>query len=70
MAFEVLSRCDEAASFTEEVGKVTRTFLSEPMLRMHERLAGWMEAAGLLVHSMRRGTWSGDTRVATRTCRC
>ena len=49
MASEALSRCDEAATFTEEAGKVTRAFLSEPMLRLHERLAGWMEARGAAV---------------------
>jgi allantoate deiminase len=49
MAMEALGRCDEAAAFTEEAVKITRTFLSEPMRRLHERLTGWMEAAGLYV---------------------
>jgi allantoate deiminase len=49
LAMEALARCDEAAAFTEEPGRVTRTFLSEPMRRLHERLAGWMEAVGLRV---------------------
>jgi allantoate deiminase len=49
LAMEALGRCDEAAGFTEEPGRVTRTFLCEPMRRLHERLAGWMEAAGLRV---------------------
>jgi hypothetical protein len=45
LAREALARCDEVAGFTEEPGRVTRTFLGEPMRRMHERLAGWMEEA-------------------------
>ncbi len=49
MAMEALDRCAEAATYTEEPGKVTRTFLSQPMQRLHGRLAGWMEAAGLHV---------------------
>ena len=49
IAIEALARCDEAATFTEEPGKITRTFLREPMRRLHGRLAGWMEAAGMRV---------------------
>jgi len=50
LAVEALERCDEVASFSEEGGRVTRTFLCEPMGRLHRRLAGWMEAAGMQVH--------------------
>jgi allantoate deiminase len=49
LAGEVLARCDEVATFSEESGRVTRTFLCEPMKRLHGRLAGWMEAAGMNV---------------------
>ena len=59
MATEALVRCDEAATFTEEAGKVTRTFLSEPMRRLHGRLAGWMEAAGLRVRVDAAGNMVG-----------
>jgi allantoate deiminase len=59
LAMEALRRCDEAAGFTEEPGRVTRTFLSEPMRRLHERLAGWMEAAGLRVRIDAAGNMVG-----------
>jgi allantoate deiminase len=59
MAREALDRCDEAATYTEEPGKVTRTFLSEPMRRLHGRLAGWMEAAGLGVRADAAGNLVG-----------
>ncbi len=50
MALEVFGRCDEVATFTEEAGKITRTFLSEPMRRLHGLVADWMEAAGIRVN--------------------
>ncbi len=46
---EVLARCDEVALYSEEPDKITRTFLSEPMRRLHVRLTQWMEEAGLSV---------------------
>jgi allantoate deiminase len=49
MAGLVLARCDQVASFSEETGKITRTFLCEPMRRLHGLLAKWMEEAGLVV---------------------
>jgi allantoate deiminase len=59
MATQVLARCDEVATFTEESGKVTRTFLCEPMRRLHDRLAGWVEAAGLRVRVDAAGNMIG-----------
>jgi allantoate deiminase len=59
MAAQALARCDEAATFTEEPGKVTRTFLSEPMRGLHGRLAGWMEAAGLRIRVDAAGNMVG-----------
>ena len=44
---EVLARCDVVAMFSEEPDKITRTFLSEPMRRLHGRMTQWMEEAGL-----------------------
>jgi allantoate deiminase len=44
-----LDRCDLIARHTEEPGRVTRTFLSEPMHGVHELVGGWMETAGLSV---------------------
>jgi allantoate deiminase len=59
LAAEALERCDLVASFTEETGKVTRTFLSEPMRRLHLVLARWMEAAGLCTHVDAAGNMIG-----------
>ena len=50
LAHEVVARCDHAATYTEEPGRITRTFLSEPMRRLHEEVSGWMTAAGMSVH--------------------
>ena len=49
LATEVLARCDEVALYSEEPGKITRTFLSDPMRAVHARLSQWMREAGLRV---------------------
>jgi allantoate deiminase len=49
LARTALARCDEIARHTQEPGRVTRTFLSEPMHAVHERVGGWMKAAGMSV---------------------
>jgi allantoate deiminase len=46
-AREVLERCEQAALFSEEPGKITRRFLSEPMRRLLARITWWTEQAGL-----------------------
>jgi allantoate deiminase len=50
LAAAVLRRCDQVAQFTEEPGRITRTFLSPPMKPLHQRLEAWMCAAGMRVH--------------------
>ena len=50
LAQQVLNRCDQVASFTEEAGKITRTFLSGPMRGLHQLVTAWMSAAGMTVH--------------------
>lgn len=47
---EVVERCRQLAAYTEEPGWITRTFLSEPMRRVHADLRAWMEQAGMSVH--------------------
>src|SRR5262245_50757362 len=49
LAAEVLARCEVIAGYSEEPGKITRTFLCGPMRGVHERLGGWMRAAGMAV---------------------
>jgi allantoate deiminase len=43
----VLARCEKAALFSEEPGRLTRTFLSAPARTLQRELASWMEQAGL-----------------------
>jgi allantoate deiminase len=50
LAKEALRRCDVAASFTEEAGGITRTFLCDAMRGLHEEVTRWMSAAGMGVH--------------------
>jgi allantoate deiminase len=49
LAEEVLARCEIIAGYSEEPGRITRTFLCEPMRGVHACLAGWMRAAGMTV---------------------
>jgi len=47
LAQEALERCRVLARFSEEPGRLTRTFLSPPMRAVHRTLAGWMEELGM-----------------------
>ena len=62
---EVVERCRQLAAHTEEPGFITRTFLSEPMHRVHADLRAWMEQACMSVHvdaaGNLRGYYSGAT---------
>lgn len=49
LAEEVLTRCDLLATFSEEGGALTRTFLSRPMRDVHSTVRTWMEQAGMQV---------------------
>lgn len=49
LASEVLAACDQIAEFTEEPGKITRTFLCPPMHALHAFLTDQMRAAGMSV---------------------
>jgi allantoate deiminase len=46
LAKEVIARCRQLASFTEEAGGTRRTFLSSPMRDCHREITGWLKAAG------------------------
>jgi allantoate deiminase len=48
-AHQVIERCRLLASYTEQAGHITRTFLSEPMRAVHEDLSAWMRRAGMSV---------------------
>ncbi|WP_156890675.1 allantoate amidohydrolase [Meiothermus rufus] len=49
LAQEVLERCQRLGRYSEEPGRLTRTFLSPPMRQVHAELAGWMEELGMTV---------------------
>jgi len=56
---EVIERCWQLATHTEEPGYITRTFLSEPMHRVHADLRAWMEQAGMSVQVDAAGNLRG-----------
>jgi allantoate deiminase len=48
-AQEVIDCCRTLATFTEEPGRTTRTFLSPPMVEVHQYLGDWMRSFGMQV---------------------
>lgn len=49
LAERVVGCCRQIATFTEEPGRTTRTFLSPPMRGVHDLLATWMKRLGMEV---------------------
>lgn len=49
-ARETVERCRQLASYTEEPGWITRTYLSKPMRDVHRALTEWLEPCGCDVH--------------------
>ena len=45
-AEEVIARCKQLASFSEDSGAIRRTFLSPPMHDCHREITKWLTAAG------------------------
>ena len=56
---EVVERCRQLATHTEEPEFITRTFLSGPMHCVHADLRAWMEQAGMSVHVDAAGNLRG-----------
>jgi allantoate deiminase len=46
LAQQVLDRCRKLASFSEDFGRLRRTFLSSPMRHVHEEIASWLIPLG------------------------
>jgi allantoate deiminase len=46
---KIIARCQKLASFSEEPGCITRTFLSAPMHDCHREIANWLEPLGARV---------------------
>jgi allantoate deiminase len=70
VAQEAIDRCRMLAELSEEPGFTTRTFLSEPMHRVHARLRDWMVQAGMSVSTDNagnlRGCYAADSKPAPR----
>ncbi len=49
LAHEAIERCQQLARYSEEAGRLTRTFLSPPMRAVHQALASWMLELGMTV---------------------
>ncbi len=49
-ARETVERCRQLASYTEDPGWTTRTYLSKPMHDVHRALTEWLEPCGCDVH--------------------
>ncbi|MDQ6666103.1 MAG: allantoate amidohydrolase [Acidobacteriota bacterium] len=59
-AGDCIARCRTLALHSEEFGFITRTFLSEPMHRVHSGLGGWMRDAGMSVRIDAAGNLRGE----------
>ena len=59
LAQEVMLRCRRLASFSQDSHGTRRTFLSPPMHRVHQEIAGWMEPLGAKVRIDAAGNLRG-----------
>jgi allantoate deiminase len=58
-AQRVIDCCRSLATFTEEPGRTTRTFLSPAMVDVHRQLGGWMRSLGMQVRVDAAGNLRG-----------
>jgi len=49
LAEQVMVRCRELASFSEDAGSLRRTFLSAPMHHVHRTIADWLKPLGATI---------------------
>lgn len=59
---KIIATCRELATFSEEPGRTTRTFLSPPMHDVHRVLGEWMRQAGMQVRIDAVGNLHGLTK--------
>ncbi|MBB6146135.1 allantoate deiminase [Silvibacterium bohemicum] len=59
LAAEIIARCAALSRFTEEPGRITRTFLSPAMEDCHRLVRRWMEETGMEVFVDRAGNLRG-----------
>lgn len=65
-AQQAIERCQWIAGCSEEAGRITRTFLSPPMRKVHAYLKQPMDAAGMAVHVDPAGNLRGTYGDAPR----
>src|SRR5215471_3589250 len=46
LAQQVLERCRKLATFSEDSGRLRRTFLSPPMRQVHQEVTSWLKPLG------------------------
>lgn len=51
LAHQAIQRCRQLAQYSEETGRLTRTYLSLPMREVHQALSGWMQELGMAVRT-------------------
>src|ERR1700693_6133468 len=61
-ASRIQNRIDALAAITDEIGAITRTFLSEATLRANLVVASWMREAGLTTSEDRVGNLLGQSQ--------
>ena len=61
-ASRIQNRIDALAAITDEIGVITRTFLSEATLRANLVVASWMREAGLTTSEDRVGNLLGQSQ--------
>jgi allantoate deiminase len=59
LADAALARCDALSAFSEEPGRLTRTFLCDAMHAVHDAVGGWMRETGLDVRVDAAGNIAG-----------
>ncbi len=64
---KIIARCRQLGQFTEEPGKIKRTFLSPAMRDCMREVQGWMEAAGMQVKTDAAGNLRGRYAGASNT---
>src|SRR2546421_8625207 len=55
----VMERCDILGGYSEEPGRLTRRFGTQPMRQVNETVAAWMHSAGMTVHQDNAGNLIG-----------
>ena len=53
----VIERCHKLATFSEDRGRIRRTFLSQPMWECHQEMTGWVNRLGIEARIDSVGNW-------------